>query len=123
VIVTGLAVLALSMLLQPVIRQPLAAVALMSLLMAGHSIAFPSTGALISRSTNPQLQGSINGLLMASNALARILLPPLVGLIYMAGLDLPYYVCAGLAGLALLLGLQVVTLRDNEARAPKAAAT
>jgi MFS family permease len=123
VIVTGLAVLASSMLLQPVIREPIAAVALMSLLMAGHSIAFPSTGAQISRSTNPQLQGSINGLLMASNALARILLPPLIGLIYTAGPDLPYYVCAGIVGLALLLGLQVVTLRDNETRAPKAAAT
>jgi MFS family permease len=111
------------MLLQPIIRLPVATVALMSTLMAGHSIAFPSAGALISRSTSPHQQGSVNGLLMASNALARILLPPVVGLIYTAaGPDWPYYVGAGLVALALLLGLQVIAIRDHDARTQKAAA-
>ncbi|WP_404712322.1 MFS transporter [Sphingomonas sp. MMS24-J13] len=69
VIVGGLAVLAASMLFQPLLRDPLAAVVLMSALMGGHSIAFPTAGALISRSIGPDVQGSVNGLLMASNAL------------------------------------------------------
>jgi MFS family permease len=114
VIVGGLFVLATSMLLQPLLRAPLASVVLMSTLMAGHSIAFPSSGALISRSTGPQIQGSVNGLLMASNALARILMPPVFGFIYSGiGPDWPYYVCACLIGLLIFVGLQVVTLRDT----------
>ncbi len=113
VIVAGLCVLATSMLLQPMLRVPAASVILMSTLMAGHSIAFPSSGALISRSTSPQIQGSVNGLLMASNALARIILPPLFGFVYSeVGPDAPYYVCASLIGLLVVVGLQVVSLRD-----------
>jgi len=82
--------------------------------MAGHSIAFPSSGALISRSTGPQIQGSVNGLLMASNALARIVMPPVFGFLYSGmGPDWPYYVCACLIGLLIFVGLQVVTLRDT----------
>jgi MFS transporter, DHA1 family, tetracycline resistance protein len=118
VIVTGLLVLLLSMLLQPIIREPLGAVILMSTLMGGHSIAFPSAGALISRSTPADVQGSVNGLLMACNALARIVLPPTLGYIYSAaGPDWPYYACACLAMLALGVGIQVVALRDRETRA------
>jgi len=114
VIVGGLFVLATSMLLQPLLRAPIASVVLMSTLMAGHSIAFPSSGALISRSTGPQIQGSVNGLLMASNALARIVMPPVFGFIYSGmGPDWPYYVCACLIGLLIFVGLQVVTLRDT----------
>ncbi len=113
VIVGGLCVLATSMLLQPILRVPAASVILMSTLMAGHSIAFPSSGALISRSTSPQIQGSVNGLLMASNALARIVLPPVFGFVYSdVGPDWPYYVCACLIGLLVVVGLQVVSLRD-----------
>ena len=124
VIAVGLAVLAASMFLQPIVREPVAAVVLMSTLMGGHSIAFPSAGALISRSTQPDVQGSVNGLLMASNALARIVMPPLVGLIYSAaGPDWPYYACAGLVAIALALGTQVIALRDGEIRAQKATQT
>ena len=122
VIAAGLAVLAASMLLQPIVREPIAAVVLMSTLMGGHSIAFPSAGALISRSTPGDVQGSVNGLLMASNALARIAMPPLLGLAYSAGgPDWPYYVCAGLVGLAFVFGTQVIAIRDGELRAQKAA--
>ena len=124
VIVGGLTVLAASMLLQPVIREPFAAVALMSTLMAGHSIAFPSAGALISRSTSAHLQGSVNGLLMASNALGRIVLPPVLGFVYSAaGPDWPYFGCAILVGFALLLGVQVIAIRDREISTQKAATT
>lgn len=72
VIMMGLALLALSMLLQPVIRLPVSGVLLMGVLMTGHSLAFPSAGALLSRNTPPERQGSTMGLLMASNAVGRI---------------------------------------------------
>lgn len=117
VIVVGLIVLALSMILQPVIRLPIAAAALMSLLMAGHSIAFPTAGGLISRSTPPQAQGSVNGLVMASNALGRIMIPPLFGLLYqVGGSDMPYYAGALLVGLGIVFAVQAVILRDAELR-------
>ncbi len=121
VIVGGLCVLVLAMALQPVLRNPVAAVVLMSALMAGHSIAFPSAGALISRSIGGEVQGSVNGLLMASNALGRIAVPPLFGAIYaMAGQDWPYYAGAALALVAVAIGLQVVGLRDREVKGARA---
>ena len=112
VIVGGLLVLCVSMLLQPVLRDPIAAVVLMSALMGGHSTAFPTSGALISRTTSPDVQGSVNGLLMASNALSRIVAPPVFGLIYSAaGPDWPYFIGAAFAGVAVLIGFQVVRIR------------
>lgn len=117
VIVGGLTVLAASMLLQPIIRDPVAAVVLMATLMGGHSIAFPTAGALISRSIGGEIQGSINGLLMASNALARIVTPPVFGFVYAAGgPDAPYYLGAILIGVAVLIGVQVVRIRDGAPR-------
>ncbi|MEO0032753.1 MAG: hypothetical protein RIS94_2511 [Pseudomonadota bacterium] len=123
VIVAGLCVLALSMALQPVLRAPIASVVLMATLMCGHSIAFPTAGGLISRVTPPAMQGSIGGLLMASNALSRIVAPPLLGLSFQSvGPDSPYYLCAAIVGVGVLLGVQVVGLRTaatagKEARA------
>jgi MFS family permease len=116
VIAAGLTVLAASMVLQPILRDPIAATVLMSTLMAGHSIAFPSAGALISRSTASDIQGSVSGLLMASNALGRILMPPVFGAVY-AGLgpDWSYYLCAGLIGVAIVFAVQVVGLRKAAA--------
>jgi MFS transporter, DHA1 family, tetracycline resistance protein len=123
VIVGGLAVLAASMLLQPLLRDPIWAVVLMATLMGGHSIAFPTAGALISRSIGGDIQGSINGLLMAANALARIVAPPLFGFAYSAGgPDAPYYLGALAIGIAAFVALQVVRIRDHQMRIEKAAA-
>ena len=114
VIVLGLALLALSMLLQPVIGLPISGVLLMGLLMTGHSLAFPSAGALLSRNVPPDRQGGTMGLLMASNAVGRIVAPPLFGLIYEhAGHDAPWYAGAALIGLVLLVAIQAVRLRDR----------
>lgn len=111
VIVIGLLLLALSMLLQPLIRLPVSGVLLMGLLMSGHSLAFPAAGALISRNVPPDRQGGTMGLLMASNALGRIVVPPLFGLVYgRIGHDAPWYLGAALIGLVVLLALQTVRL-------------
>jgi MFS family permease len=115
VIVIGLGLLAASMLLQPIIRLPLSGVLLMGVLMAGHSLAFPSAGALLSRNTPPERQGSTMGLLMASNAVGRIVVPPIFGLIYEhVGHDAPWYVGAAMIGLVVLVGLQAVQLLDRQ---------
>ena len=113
VIVIGLALLALSMLLQPVIRLPVTGVLLMGLLMTGHSLAFPSAGALLSRNVPPDRQGGTMGLLMASNAVGRIVMPPLFGLIYgRVGHDVPWFLGAAMIGLVALVALQTVRLSD-----------
>lgn len=115
VILIGLGVLAASMLLQPIIRTPISGVALMGFLMMGHSLAFPSAGALLSRNTPPERQGGTMGLLMASNAIGRILAPPLFGLIYeRIGHDAPWYFGAAMIGLvALMAGLPAVRISDR----------
>ncbi|MEO0063455.1 MAG: Tetracycline resistance protein class [Pseudomonadota bacterium] len=113
VIVIGLCLLALSMLLQPLIRLPVSGVLLMGLLMTGHSLAFPSAGALLSRITPPERQGSTMGLLMASNAIGRIIAPPLFGLAYdRLGHDVPWYAGAAMIALVSLVGLQAVRIRE-----------
>jgi MFS family permease len=115
VIVMGLALLALSMLLQPVIRHPISGVLLMGVLMTGHSLAFPSAGALLSRNTPPERQGSTMGLLMASNAIGRIVAPPIFGAIYASiAHDAPWYVGAAMIGLIVLVALQAVKLLDAQ---------
>lgn len=120
VIVIGLCLLALSMLLQPIIRLPISGVLLMGLLMTGHSLAFPSAGALLSRNTPPERQGSTMGLLMASNAVGRIIAPPVFGLIYdRIGHDAPWFAGAVMIALVALIGLQAV--RISAARAAAAA--
>jgi MFS transporter, DHA1 family, tetracycline resistance protein len=117
VIVLGMLVLGTSMLLQPIIRQPVASVVLMSTLMCGHSIAFPNVGALISRTTPPQSQGSVLGLQMAATALSRIVAPPIFGVVYSAvGPDAPYYSCACVMIVAVVIALQAVRLRDAALR-------
>ena len=110
VIAAGLAVLAASMLFQPILRDPWVAVALMGMLMAGHSLAFPTAGALTSRTAPVEQQGSIMGLMMASNAVSRIIAPPLFGLIYEYGRDAPWYSGAVMIALALPIALRLPQL-------------
>jgi DHA1 family tetracycline resistance protein-like MFS transporter len=118
VIVIGLALLAASMLLQPLIRLPVSGVLLMGLLMTGHSLAFPAAGALLSRNVPPDRQGGTMGLLMASNAVGRIVMPPLFGLIYgYVGHDVPWYLGAAMIGLVVLVALQTVRLGERAAAA------
>jgi MFS transporter, DHA1 family, tetracycline resistance protein len=114
VILGALCLLAVAMLLQPVLRNPVAAVMLMSALMVGHSLAFPNAGALVSRSTPPDTQGSVMGLMMASNAFARIIAPPVFGLVYaVISPDAPYALGAVMIAGAALIAFQVKRIRDQ----------
>jgi MFS transporter, DHA1 family, tetracycline resistance protein len=114
VIALGLVILINSILLQPLLRSPQAAVVLMALLMAGHSLAFPNTGALVSRITPPDRQGSVMGLNMAANALSRIVAPPLFGWVYTLFIDAPFYLCAGMILAMLFVCLTIIRDCDQE---------
>jgi MFS transporter, DHA1 family, tetracycline resistance protein len=113
VILGGLLLLVIAIVLPPVIRMPAASVVLMSLLMAGHSLAFPNAGALVSRTTPPDRQGSVMGLNMASNAFSRIIAPPFFGWLFALHADAPYYLCALLMLAMVPVALQVVRLRER----------
>ena len=117
VITAGLLALAASMLLQPVLREPYVAVVLMGSLMMGHSLAFPTSGALTSRTAPMERQGSVMGLLMASNAFGRIVAPPTFGLIYDLGHDAPWYAGAVMIALVVPVALSVVALASKPALA------
>jgi MFS family permease len=110
-IVGGLLLLILAIVLQPVLRMPAASVLLMSLLMMGHSLTFPTAGALVSRTTPPDRQGSVMGLNMASNALSRIVAPPFCGWLFTRHADAPYFLCALLLVGTTFVALQVVAIR------------
>jgi MFS family permease len=114
VIVVGLCILILAIALPPIIRLPAASVALMALMMMGHSLTFPNAGALVSRFTPADRQGSVMGLSMASNALSRIIAPPLFGLLFSMNADLPYYVCALMIVLMLPVAWSVVRIRESQ---------
>ena len=114
VLIAGLFVLIIAILGIPLLRTPLAAAMLMGLLMAGHSLAFPNAGALVSRTTPPERQGSVMGLNMASNALSRIVAPPLFGFIYSLHADVPFYLCALMIAAMVPIGFAVMRLRDAQ---------
>jgi MFS transporter, DHA1 family, tetracycline resistance protein len=117
IILAGLCVLIAAMLFQPILRLPAASVLLMALLMVGHSLAFPNAGSLVSRNTPPDRQGSVMGLNMASNALSRIVGPPLFGWVYGLSADLPYYACALMIAAMLPVAFGVERLTRREATA------
>src|SRR3569623_1076924 len=116
VITGGLVALAGSMLLQPILREPYVAILLMGTRMMGHSLAFPTSGALTSRTAPMERQGSVMGLLMASNAFGRIVAPPAFGFIYeQAGHDVPWYAGAVMIALVVPYALQTVGLARRPA--------
>jgi predicted MFS family arabinose efflux permease len=113
IILGGIVLLIFAIALPPVLRIPAASVVLMALLMAGHSLAFPNAGALVSRTTPPDAQGSVMGLNMASNALSRIVAPPFFGWLFAWHPDAPYVFCTLLIAMMIPVALQVIALRHS----------
>ena len=111
VLATGVAVLLVSTLLLPWARSEAASVALMALLMTGHSLTFPNLGALVSRSTPPENQGAVMGLQGAVQAFARIVGPPVLGWTFGAvAPEAPFLIAAALVAVAVVLALRIVRL-------------
>ena len=78
----GMAITAISMVLQPFSPNGHWAIALLTCNAIGSSVAFPNSGALMSRSTDPDHQGQIMGLNNALGALARVIGPFCAALIF-----------------------------------------
>lgn len=111
VLASGVAVLLVSTLLLPLAQHPAASVALMALLMTGHSLTFPNLGALVSRSTPPENQGAVMGLQGSVQAFARIVGPPVLGWTFGAfAPETPFRVAAVLVAVAAVLALRIVRL-------------
>jgi MFS family permease len=78
----GMAITAISMVLQPFSPDGRWAIALLTCNAIGSSVAFPNSGALMSRSIDPDHQGQIMGLNNALGALARVVGPFCAALIF-----------------------------------------
>lgn len=117
VLTAGVVVLLVSTVLMPLAQHPAAAVALMALLMTGHSLTFPNLGALVSRSTPAENQGAVMGLQGAVQAFARIVGPPLLGWTFGAFTpETPFHIAAMLVAVAVFLALRIVRLSPAAAR-------
>lgn len=101
----GMAMAAVSMLLQTVSTGGAMTTALMCLSAVGTSVAFPNVGALISGAADPHRQGQIMGLNNAAGALARVLGPLSAGLIFARVIDGPFILGAAVVTPAILLAL------------------
>ena len=78
----GMVLTVISMALQPFAPNGVWAIALMTSNAIGSSVAFPNSGALMSRSIDPDHQGQIMGLNNALGALARVVGPFCAALIF-----------------------------------------
>jgi MFS family permease len=78
----GMVITVISMALQPFSSTGLWAIVLMTTIAIGSSVAFPNSGALMSRSIDPDHQGQIMGLNNALGALARVVGPFCAALIF-----------------------------------------
>ena len=82
------------------------AIALMTAIAIGSSVAFPNSGALMSRSIDPDHQGQIMGLNNACGAFARFAGPSGAAFVYSAiSIDGPYFMGAVVVAPAILLAL------------------
>jgi MFS family permease len=91
--------------LQPFSPNGIATVALMAIMALSQSVAFPNTGALLSRSIDPDHQGQIMGLNNATGALARVLGPQLGLGLLMVSPNGAFWLGAVIVAPAILLAL------------------
>ena len=80
-------------------------VALMALMALSQSVAFPNSGALLSRSVDPDHQGQIMGLNNATGALARVVGPQLGLALLMININGAFYLGAAIIAPSILLAL------------------
>ncbi|MGH6972138.1 MAG: MFS transporter, partial [Caulobacteraceae bacterium] len=80
-------------------------VALMSLMALFQSVAFPNSGAILSRAVDPDNQGQIMGLNNATGALARVAGPQCGLEVMNLNVNAPFYLGALIVAPAILLAL------------------
>lgn len=96
----------IAMALQPFSDGGLITIALLSLMALSSSVAFPNSGALMSRVVDENHQGQIGGLNNALGALARVIGPLCAGFVF-AGINIngPFFLGALVVAPAILLAL------------------
>jgi len=108
VLTAGVLVLLTSTALMPFSKTPALSVALMALLMTGHSLTFPNLGALISRATPAENQGAVMGLQGSVQAFGRISGPPVLGWTFGAIAPIaPFLLAASLVACAAIMAVGV----------------
>ena len=102
----GMAGTVISMALQPLTDGGYTTIGLMALTALSSSVAFPNSGALMSRAIDPDNQGQIMGLNNATGAFARFVGPFTAGLVF-AGISVngPFFLGALIVAPAILLAL------------------
>lgn len=115
VLTTGLAIIALTLLVTPFIPSPPVAVMAVALTAFGQSLVFPCVAALISRASPSDRQGQMLGLNMASGSLARIGGPLLAGPLFGLATGGPYWFGAALMVPA--IGFSLAIVRKTKAAA------
>jgi DHA1 family tetracycline resistance protein-like MFS transporter len=78
-----------------------------ALLAVGAGFVNPSLSALLSLTSSDDDQGGTLGLGQSTSALGRVLGPAAAGLLFEVGVGIPFWVGAGLVGLAFVLALRV----------------
>ena len=109
--------------LQPFSDGHLLTVGLMALMALSQSVAFPNSGALLSRSVDPDHQGQIMGLNNATGALARVVGPQCgLGLLGLS-INAAFYFGAAIVAPAIFLALGAgkASQREGAALSPLAA--
>ena len=98
-------------------------VALMALMALSQSVAFPNSGALLSRSVDPDHQGQIMGLNNATGALARVVGPQCGLWLLGRSINAAFYFGAAIVAPAIFLALGAgkASQRDGPALSPVAA--
>lgn len=108
VLTTGLAIIALTLLITPFIPSPPVAVVAVACTAFGQSLVFPCVAALISRASPPDRQGQMLGLNMAAGSLARIGGPLLAGPLFGIAIGGPYWFGSALMIPAIFFAVTIV---------------
>jgi MFS family permease len=122
----GMAGTVIAMLLQPFGNGGWETYSLMAISALCSSVAFPNTGALLTRAIEGGNQGQIMGLNNAASALSRVLGPQAAGLVF-SGINAngPFFLGAAIVApaalLALVAGRATAAREANEARASREA--
>ena len=107
---TGLAIIAVTLALQPLGAGMARTIVLLALTVFGQALALPNISALISRTTSARRQGAMLGLNMSAGALARAAGPAAGGALFsIVGPDAPLYTAAIVVAPAILLAWQAET--------------
>ena len=118
----GIVSLLLGFGLYPLAHQIWQLVLIMPLVPLGTALLFPSTTALLSRSSSRAEYGTVMGVAQTFGGIARVVAPVVATAVFQhLGIGWPFYVAGGFVAIAGLLALQVKPPAPSPAQAPSSA--